>query len=166
MSWDHFKGTPRWKPASGIPAKGKGWGGPKSGSVRHGVPRYPDFSSEEGRRFQREQLMGKSLREALADINDEEMVEVWRTIAMRGESEFAKISAVEKIFDRKHGKVSQTVNVRRITSLQDLTVEELADIEAEALRRVGGGGGVIEGSVDGGGDGAEDGGAEEDKTED
>ena len=114
--------------------------------------------------------MGKSLREALADINDEEMVEVWRTIAMRGESEFAKISAVEKIFDRKHGKVSQTVNVRRITSLQDLTVEELADIEAEALRRVGGGG-VIEGSVDGdnagaGEDGEEDGGIEEGKTED
>ena len=44
----------------------------------------------------------------------------------------ARLHAADSVADRVEGKPAQTVNVRRITCLADLTDDELAALEADA----------------------------------
>lgn len=62
------------------------------------------------------------------------MRELWR-MATGAESETARVAALKEINDRGWGKPAQTVNVRQITSVHDLTDEEIKVIADEARRQ-------------------------------
>ena len=56
-------------------------------------------------------------------------------LALNGEAEGTRVAAIRELYDRGYGRPPQTVNVRRITSIQDLTDEELDVLAMEAERQ-------------------------------
>jgi hypothetical protein len=94
--------------------KGPGWGGAAKGFVPNDTPAQPVTAAGPGAGH-------KSLKTILDEIDDAEMVAVWTDVALNAvEFPGARIAAVEKIFERKHGKVPQKQEVSGTLGILDL----------------------------------------------
>lgn len=65
---------------------------------------------------------------ALAQQHTPAAVQELARLALHAQSEQARVAAIKELLDRGHGRATQPVNMRVISSIEDLTDDELARI--------------------------------------
>lgn len=89
---------------SGIPAKGKGWGGPAKGASASRIDAGEAGDAIRAQRWDPAKLADAAAVEA-------EMMGVLYTHALGAENEHARIAAADKMLDRLKGKPKQATDV-------------------------------------------------------
>lgn len=133
-----------YKPPSGIPAGGLGWGGgPAKGAGVGGPARQRSGQDlEEARRKLREDPVMAEKRKRLAATKEAQiaqLVQVWGDVMLNSEHDMAKVSAAEKLRDHLLGRPTQrneNVNVNLDPTDRDAEIERLLAKREGAGKRV------------------------------